>query len=55
MWKLNPCCQSLACIFSYSIDCVFVLFMASFAVQKLISLTRSHLYIFAFIYFSLED
>ena len=33
-------------IFSHSEGCLFVLFMASFAVQKLLSLIRSHLFIF---------
>ena len=36
---------SFANIFSYSI-CFFILFMISFAVQKLVSLTRPHLFIF---------
>ena len=40
---------SFANIFSQSVGCLFVLFMISFAVQKLISLMRSHLFIFAFI------
>ena len=34
---------SFANIFSHSEGCLFVLFMASFAVQKLLSLIRSHL------------
>ena len=38
-------------IFSHSEGCLFVLFMISFAVQKLPSLIRSRLFIFAFIYF----
>ena len=33
---------SFANIFSYSIGCLFVLFMVSFAVEKLISLITSH-------------
>ena len=32
------------------VGCLFVLFMISFAVQKLVSFTRSHLFIFGFIY-----
>ena len=36
-------------IFSHSKGCLFVMFMASFAVQKLLSLMRSHLFIFIFI------
>ena len=40
-------------IFSYSVGCLSLLsrFMVSFAVQKLVSLIRSHLFIFAFIFF----
>ena len=36
---------SFANIFSHSICCLFILFMVSFAVQKLVSLIRSHLFI----------
>ena len=36
-------------IFSRSVGCLFVLLIVSFAVQKLLSLSRSHLFIFAFI------
>ena len=46
---------SFANIFSQSVGCLFVLFMVSFAVQKLISLIRSHLFIFAFISIALGD
>ena len=35
-------------IFSHSVGCLFVLFRVSFAVQKLLSLIRSHLFIFVF-------
>ena len=42
-------------IFSQSIGCLFVLFMVSFAVQKLISLIRFHLFIFVFISIALGD
>ena len=41
---------SLAIIFSYSEGCLFTLHIVSFVVQKLLSFTRSHLFIFAFIY-----
>ena len=41
--------DSLAKIFSYSVGCLCVLFRISFAVQKLLSLIRSHLFIFSFI------
>ena len=46
---------SFACIFSQSVGCLFLLFMVSFAVQKLLSLISSHLFIFAFISFALGD
>ena len=36
-------------IFSHSVSCLFVFFLVSFAVQKLVSLIRSHGFIFAFI------
>ena len=42
-------------IFSHSEGCLFVLFMVSFAVQKLLSLIRSHLLIFDLIYITLGD
>ena len=40
---------SFEIIFSHSVSCLFVLFRVSFAVQKLLSLIRSHLFIFVFI------
>uniref|UniRef100_A0A8B9Y1A6 Uncharacterized protein n=1 Tax=Bos mutus grunniens TaxID=30521 RepID=A0A8B9Y1A6_BOSMU len=40
---------SFAIIFSYSEGCLFTLLIVSFVVQKLLSLIRSHLFIFAFI------
>uniref|UniRef100_A0A8C9CPR9 Uncharacterized protein n=1 Tax=Phocoena sinus TaxID=42100 RepID=A0A8C9CPR9_PHOSS len=46
---------SFANIFSLSIGHLFVLFMVSFSVQKLISLIRSHLFIFDFISIALVD
>ena len=46
---------SLANIFFQSIGCLFILFMVSFAVQKLISLIRSHLFILTFISIALVD
>ena len=46
---------SFANIFSHSIGCLCILFMVSFAVQKLSSLIRSHLFIFVFIFFTLGD
>ena len=41
--------------FSHSVGCLFILLMVSFAVQKLLSLIRSHLFIFAFVSFALGD
>ena len=35
--------------FSHSVGCLFVLFRVSFAVQKLVSLIKSHVFIFVFI------
>ena len=47
--EINPLSVvSFANIFSQK-GCLFVLFMVSFAVQKLLSLIRSHLFIFVFI------
>ena len=40
---------SFAIIFSHSEGCLFTLLIASFVVQKLLILIRSHLFIFAFI------
>ena len=39
---------TFANIFSQSVGCLFVLFMVSFVVQKLLSLIRSCLFIFCF-------
>ena len=41
--------SSFANIFSHSMGCLFVLFMVSFAVQKLLNLIKSYLFIFIFI------
>ena len=46
---------SFANCFSYCIGCLFILLMVSFAVQKLLSLIRSHAFIFAFISLALGD
>ena len=40
---------TLAIIFCHSKGCLFTLFVVSFAVQKLLSLIRSHFFIFIFI------
>ena len=47
--------KSFTNIFSQSTGCLFCLFMVSFAVQILLSLTRFHLFIFAFISIALGD
>ena len=44
---------SFANIFSHSEGCLIVLFLVSFAVQKLLSLIRFHLFIFVFIFITL--
>ena len=44
---------SFAIIFSHSVGCLFTLFIVSFAVQKLLSLIRSYLFIFVFIFITL--
>ena len=48
---INPLLDiSFVNIFSHSMGCFFILFMASFAVQKVLSLIRVHLFIFIFIF-----
>ena len=48
--EINPLSVvSFAIIFSHSEGCLFTLLMVSFAVQKLLSSIRPHLFIFAFI------
>ena len=48
--EINPLSGvSFAIIFSHSEGCLFTLLIVSFAVQKFLSLIRSHLFIFAFI------
>ena len=48
--EINPLSvASFANIFSHFEGCLFVLFMVSFVVQKLLSLIKSHLFIFVFI------
>ena len=46
---------SFANIFSHSVGCLFIWLMVSFAVQKLLSLSRSHLFIFVLIFITLGD
>ena len=53
---INPLSIALfANIFSHYVGYLFVFLMISFAVQKLLSLIRSHLFIFAFISIALGD
>ena len=50
IWEVNPLSVvSFAIIFSHSEGCLFTLLIVSFAVQKLLSLTRSHLFTFVFV------
>ena len=50
IFEINPLpVASFAIIFSQSEVCLFTLHIVSFVVQKLLSLIRSHLFIFAFI------
>ena len=52
--EINPLSvASFANIFSHSEGCLFTLFIASFAVQKLLSLIRPHLFLFIFIFITL--
>ena len=54
--EINPLSvTSFANIFSHSMGYLFILFMVSFAVQKLLSLFRFHLLIFVFIFVTLGD
>ena len=47
--------SKFANIFPYSTSCIFISSMVSFAVQKLLSLIRFHLFVFTFISFALGD
>ena len=50
IWGINLLSvTSFSTIFSQFVGCLFVLFIVSFALQKGLSLIRSHLFIFAFI------
>ena len=52
--EINPLSVvSFAIIFSHSERCLLILFIISFAVPKLLSLTRSHLFILVFIFITL--
>ena len=50
IFEINPLLvASFAVIFSHSEGCLFTLLIVSFVVEKLLSLIRPHLFIFAFI------
>ena len=54
IFEINPLSVALfANIFSHSEGCLFILLMVSFAVQKLLSLIRPHLFIIIFIFITL--
>ena len=54
--EMNPLSiDSFANIFSHSEGCLFVLFVVSFALQKLLSFISSNLFIFVFISITLGD
>ena len=54
--EINPLSVvSFTTIFFHSEGCLFTLFIVSFAVQKLLSLIRSHLFAFVFICITLGD
>ena len=56
VFETNPLSvTSFANIFSHSVGCLLVLFIASFAMQRLLSLSRSCLFIFAFVSIILGD
>ena len=46
---------SFETIFSHSVSCIFIFFLVSFAVQKLVNLISSHWFTFAFISVALGD
>ena len=50
IFEINPLSvASFAIIFPHSEGCLFTLLIVSFVVQRLLSLPRSHLFIFAFV------
>ena len=56
IFKINSLSvASFVIIFSHSEGCLFTLLIVSFIVQKLLSLIRPHLFIFAFFHITLGD
>ena len=54
--EINPLSVvSFGIIFSHSEGCLLTLFIASFALQKILSLIRPHLFLFVFISITLGD
>ena len=51
--EINPLSVSFVIIFSHSEGCLFPLLIVSFAVQKILSLIRSHLFTLFFIFVTL--
>ena len=49
IFEINSLSVASFAIFSHSEGCLFTLLIVSFYVQKLLTLIRSHLFIFAFI------
>ena len=49
IFEINSLSVAFFVIFSHSESCLFIFFIVSFVVQKLLSLIRFHLFIFAFI------
>ena len=54
--EINPLSViSIAIIFSHSEGCLLTLFIVSFALEKILSLIRPHLFLFVFISITLGD
>ena len=49
-WRSIPCCSLCLQRSSPTLDCLFILFMVSFAEQKILCLITSHWFIFVFIF-----
>ena len=52
---INPLSDVLMNIFSHSVVCLFILLQISFAVQEIVCLIRSCLFIFSFVSFAWGD